>query len=300
MYARACVVFTCTIFAAALARPAASQDLEPRAYVNTPVGLNFLLAGAGYTDGSVVLHTSAPIEDAEIESYVGFLAYVRSLDVFGRSAKIGLIVPFADASGTARVAGRPRHREISGLGDPHFRFSVNFIGAPALSLQRFAEYEQDLIIGTTLEVSAPIGQYDSAKLLNIGTNRWSVKQELGVSKAWDRWALELSSAVLFFTDNDDFLGGRKLEQRPIHSVQGHVIVDLWPGSWASFDATYYFGGATVIDGVKGSQPENARVGLTVSLPLSRQMSVKLYGSTGIYSRTGTEFDAIGLVTQFRW
>jgi hypothetical protein len=100
------------------AGPAPGQELEPRSYVNTPVGLNFLLAGYGYTHGDVVFSASAPIQDAEVDTHAGVVAYLRSVDVFGSSGKVGLIVPFADASGSALLAGQRRDREVFGLADP--------------------------------------------------------------------------------------------------------------------------------------------------------------------------------------
>ena len=68
---------------------------------------------------------------------------------------------------------------MSGLGDPRFRFSINLFGAPALSAKEFANYQQDLIVGASLQVSAPLGQYDDSKLLNLGNNRWSFRTGTG-------------------------------------------------------------------------------------------------------------------------
>ena len=284
-----------------IVRPAQGQELEPRSYVNTPVGMNFLIAGYGYTDGDVVFSASSPITDAEVQTHFGALAYVRSLDVFGLSGKAGVIVPFAEASGSAKLAGQPRERRVFGLADPTFRFSVNFLGAPALSMEEFAAYEQDLIAGATLSVYPPLGQYDETKLLNIGTNRWSIKPELGVSKALGaRFTLETSAAAIFFTPNDEFLGERTLEQDPLYSVQGHLVYQLRSGPWAALDITYYGGGRVITDGNDGETLGNARLGLTVSIPIDRFNSIKLYGSTGMYSRTGTDFQAAGVAWQLRW
>jgi hypothetical protein len=279
---------------------AASQELEPRSYVNTPVGLNFLLAGYGYTQGSVVFSASAPIEDAEVKTHSGFIAFVRSLDVGGMSAKVGAVLPYASADGSAALAGQPQERKISGFGDPKVRLSLNFYGAPALSLKEFAEYEQDLLIGATFEVSAPLGQYDSTKLLNIGTNRWSIKSELGVSKPLGPFTLEASAAAILFTDNSDFLNDRTLQQKPLYAAQMHVVSEFGSGFWGSLDATYYYGGRTMIDGEKSEPLQNARMGLTVSMPVNRYNSIKFFGSTGIYSRTGSDFDAVGAAWQVRW
>jgi hypothetical protein len=281
--------------------PARGQELEPRSYVNTPVGLNFLIAGYGYTQGDVVFSASLPIEDGEVDAHSGVVGYLRAVDLWGLSGKVGVIVPFADVSGSAELAGQRHEREVFGLADPTLRFSVNLLGAPALTLEEFAGWRQDLIVGATLNVSPPLGQYDDTKLLNVGTNRWAIKPEIGASKALgDRFTAELSAAAAFFTDNDDFFGGRTLEQDPLYSVQAHFVYELRLGLWAALDATYYGGGRTTIDTEEGEELGNARLGLTVSVPVNRYNSIKLYGSTGLYSRTGTDFDGAGGAWQVRW
>ena len=109
-----------------------AQALEPRSYANTPVGINFLLLGYGYTEGDVAFDASSPVKDAKVNVHAGVLAYARSLDVWGLSGKVLAALPVAEASGTATVAGQGRDRQVLGLADPVFRLSVNFLGAPAL------------------------------------------------------------------------------------------------------------------------------------------------------------------------
>jgi hypothetical protein len=289
-------------FALGVLRPpgAQGQELEPRAFANTPVGLNFLLAGYSYIDGTVALNVTLPVENAKVRSHSGTLAYIRAFDLAGMSSKVGVIVPFAQVSGSARLAGAPQERKITGFGDPRLRLSVNFIGAPALSLSEFAQYEQDLIVGVNLEVAAPLGQYDDDKLLNVGANRWSVKTELGASRALGPVTLETSLAATFFTANDDFLGGRRLEQDPLYAAQAYLIYAFRPGLWGSLDGTYYTGAKPTIGGVPGERLANGRLGLTLSMDVSRHNSVKLFGTTGVYSRTGLDFDSLGVAWQYRW
>jgi len=220
--------------------------------------------------------------------------------VWGLSGKVLAALPVAEASGSAKVKGQERDRQVFGLGDPLLRMSVNFFGAPALSMEEFPAYRQDLIVGAGLQVTVPLGQYDSTKLLNVGTNRWSFKPELGVSKALGPVIVELIPAITFFTINDDFFGGKTLEQEPIYSVQGHLIYEFFPALWGALNATYYAGGRTTIDGEKGERQENVRLGLTAALSVSRYQSIKLYGSTGIYNRTDNDFWAVGIAWQYRW
>src|SRR5262245_57925039 len=281
-------------------RTAHAQALEPRSYANTPVGINFALLGYGYTEGDVAFDATSPVKDAKVTVHSGLLADARPVDVWGLSGKFVAVLPMAEAFGHATVAGQGRDRKVFGLADPLLRFSVNVYGAPAVSLADFPAYQQDIIVGLSLQMTVPVGQYDSTKLLNIGTNRWSFKPELGVSKAWGPLILELIPAITFFTDNDDFLGGKTLAQAPIYSVQGHLIYEFFPALWAALNATYYTGGRTTIDGEKGPQQENVRLGVTAALSLSRHQSVKLYGSTGIYNRTENDFWAVGAAWQFRW
>jgi hypothetical protein len=276
-------------------------EIEPRAYVNTPVGVNFLIAGYAYSEGGLSTAGSSPLKDAQLTTHTEVLAYARALDVWGKSGKIDIIVPYSQLSGTAMVNGQPRERDVSGFNDPRFRFSVNFYGAPALSLQEFENFQQDIIIGASVQVSAPLGQYDSDKLVNLGNNRWFLKPDIGISKAWGGISLELSAGVYIFSKNDDFFGGKTLEQDPIFTSQAHLTYGFGRGIWAALSFNYDYGGRTTIDGVRGDDlQQNSRVGLTLALPVNRNNSIKLYGSTGTHTTTGTDFDLVGIFWQYRW
>src|SRR5262249_28660302 len=155
--------------------------------------------------GEVTADSSVPLEDARIRINGAVLAYARSLDLFGKSGKIDVIVPYAWENGSATFAGKPVSRSVRGQGDPRVRLSINLYGAPALTREQYGEYRQDLIVGASLQVAAPLGQYDEPRLLNIGSNRWAFKPEIGISKNLDPLILELSLAGAFYTDNRDFL-----------------------------------------------------------------------------------------------
>ena len=281
--------------------PGNAGEIEPRAYVNTPIGINFLLAGYVYSDGGLSTSASSPIKDAQLTLHTGVLAYARALDLWGKSGKFDVILPYTQLSGTAMVAGQRHERNVSGLNDPLFRFSVNLYGAPALSLQDFADFQQDLIIGTSVQVSAPLGQYDKDKVVNIGNNRWFVKPDIGISKSWGPFTLEVSTGVYFFSKNDDFFGGRTLEQDPVYSAQVHGTYNLGGGVWAALSGTYDYGGCTTIDGVRRNDLENnSRLGATLALPVNRNNSIKLFASTGLHTSTGSDPDLAGIVWQYRW
>ena len=285
----------------ACAAAARAQEIEPRSYSNAPVGMNFAIAGFAYTRGALEFPAESQLSDAKFTTNTAVLAYARAIDLWGRSGKFDAIVPYMDLSGTARYQGDPVARNVGGLVDPRFRLSVNLYGAPALGLKEFRDYRQDLIVGASLQVGAPWGQYDPSRLVNIGNNRWSFKPELGISKAAGAWTLEGKLAAMVFTDNDNFFGGQHRSQDPIYSAQGNVIYSFAGGLWASLDATYYAGGRTTLNGVRGADlQQNWRLGGTLSFPVDARNSVKVYASSGVFARTGNNFDLLGVAWQHRW
>ena len=281
--------------------PASAQDIEPRAYSNAPVGVNFLIAGYGYTRGGLAFDTSVPVTNPHLHTSNAVLAYARALDLWGKSGKVDVIVPYSWLSGTADFQDASISRKVSGFANPLLRLSVNLYGAPALTLKEFADYQQDLIVGVSLQVSAPWSQYDDSRVVNIGTNRWFFKPELGVSKAVGPWTLEFSAAATLYTDNNDFYGGNKRAQDPVYSFQGHAIYAFPRGAWGSLDVTYFTGGRTTLNGVRNYDlQQNWRLGATLALPIDRLNSVKFYASSGVSARTGNNFDLIGIAWQYRF
>jgi hypothetical protein len=135
-----------------------AQEIEPRAYSNAPIGVNFLIAGYAYTEGAVPFDAYLPVKNANLKTSSAVLAYARVLDLWGQSAKFDAVVPYTWLSGSAEAAGEAVERNVAGFADPRFRLSVNLYGAPALTLKEFKDYEQDLIVGASLQVSVPSGQ----------------------------------------------------------------------------------------------------------------------------------------------
>jgi hypothetical protein len=221
--------------------------------------------------------------------------------VAGQSGKISLVLPYAQLSGSGKLGSQTINATSEGLSDPLIKASVNLYGAPALTLDQFKDYQQDLIIGASLAASIPWGQYNNEQMINVGANRWFIQPGLGASQAIGPWRFELAGAATIYTSNTSFLGGNTLSQNPIYSTQSHVIYYFPSTAWLSADATYYVGGQTYLNNkpVSGSQ-ENWRFGATFSYPINKQNSIKIYGSTGTYSRTNNSYDLLGISWQYRW
>lgn len=289
------------VIAGLLVAPLWAQDIEPRAYANAPVGTNFLLLGYARSEGGLAFDPSLPLSDPQLDVSTAVFAYARVVDVAGMEGKVDMVLPYSWLSGSALQNGEPVSREVEGLGDIRLRMGVNFWGAPALDTKAFSQYRQDLIVGASLQLTAPTGQYDGERLVNIGTNRWSLRPELGLSQALAQWTLELAGNVTFYGDNHDFYGGQERSQAPIYSLRSHVIYSFAPGVWASADATWFSGGRTTIDGVEGNDLQrNWRTGATLAFPISQQHALKLYASSGVSARTGNNYDLFGVIWQYRW
>ena len=216
-------------------------------------------------------------------------------------ARRALIGGVACADGTGDVRGVQESRSVCGLTDISAGVSVNFIGAPALSFQEYAHYKQGLLVGASFAFVAPVGQYDPTKLVNIGTNRWSLRPQVGVSQALGRLTLEFLGAVNFYTSNNDFFGGHVRQQAPLYSGQLNVIYTFRSGIWGALGGTLYGGGRITVDGVKSQEfEENWRLGATLVFPVSRHNSLKLFGSTGVYTRTGGDFDLLAASWIYAW
>ena len=283
------------------ASSARAQDIEPRQYANTPVGINFLISGYAYTQGGLAFDSALPVTRPDLDTNSAVLGFARSLDFWGRSGKVDFVAPYTWLSGSAQLDGENVSRSVSGIADPRFRLSVNLYGAPSLTMKEFPAFQQDLIVGAALQVSVPWGQYDDTRIVNIGTNRWFFKPSLGVSKAVGPWILEGTAAVTFYTDNTDFFRGQTREQDPLYGAEAHVIRSFSRGVWGSLDATYFTGGSTMIDGTAMRDLQrNWRFGATLAIPINVHNSVKLYGSSGVSARTGNDFDLLGVAWQYRW
>lgn len=280
---------------------APAQELEPRAYSPSPTGTNFVVASYVFSTGDVVFDPSLPFKDVKAEVSSAVVAYGRTIGLFGRSASVALLVPYAWGTMSGEVAEEFQSIERAGLADVRARVTLNLLGGPALTPREFAQRRPGTLLGTSLVVIAPTGEYDPSKLINISANRWAVKTELGLSQPAGRFTLESYAAVWLFTDNDDFYGGSRREQSPLASFQVHVGYTLRPRLWLAVDATYYGGGNITLDGdEKDDTQRNSRGGLTMSVPVGKQSSLKFSWATGFVARVGGDFATYGLAFQTVW
>jgi hypothetical protein len=266
--------------------------------------VNFLVIGTGRSTGGVVVDPSLPVEDVEASVHALTVGAGRTFNLFGRTGLIVAAFPYAWAEATGSVGEATASISRSGLADPRIKLSVNFIGGRALTVREFASVDRRTIVGSSLSVAPPLGQYDRTRLINLGANRWAFKPEVGVSHLVGRWTVEGYVGVWLFQTNDEFYPGASVRtQEPIVALQLHGSYALRSRMWVAIDGTWYSGGTTSIDGVdKADLQRNSRVGVTLSvpLPLPGQHSLKIAGSTGATTRIGADFKTIAVAWQLSW
>jgi hypothetical protein len=296
----------CICLAAGICR---AQDLAPRAYVITPLHSNAITLTWAFYDGSINYNGALPVSGATGTYSVQIFSYYHSFSFFGRSANIVASLPYALGNFRGDTLGAERQLYRSGLLDSSFRFSVNLKGGPALPVQKFMKWHQKMLLGASLKVIAPTGQYDPTKLINWGANRWAFKPEFGYSQRWSKWVLDWYLGVWFFTTNNDFWsrnsfypGTRSQSQSPIGSFEGHLSYDFKPRLWASLDGNFWFGGKTSVNGVQNplTQQTNSRIGGTVSIPITKHQSLKFSYNNGTYIRFGGNYQNVSAAWQYSW
>jgi Putative MetA-pathway of phenol degradation len=294
------------------ARALPAQDLAPRAYVIAPLGSNALTLGYTYNTGELLFEGTVPITDSTGRLSTPYAAYYRSFSLGGRSANVLAVLPYGVGTFEGKVLGAERSVYRSGLFDVSVRASVNLLGGPAMTLPeiRTRKWRQKTLLGVSLKIIAPTGQYDPTKLINLGSNRWTFKPELGFSQAFGHWLLDAYASGWFFTKNPEFFSRNEYvgegtfvqTQDPIWATELHVSYDVRPRFWVSLDGNFWYGGRTSLNGIENPKTlqKNSRIGLTASVPLTRHQSMKLSYARGAYIRFGGDYQIYSIGWQYSW
>ncbi|HSC52535.1 MAG TPA: transporter [Phnomibacter sp.] len=290
------VVFACkTIFA---------QDLDPRTYVKTPVHTTTVVSGFAYSRGGVVTDPTLPVQNIKAHVEAVSIGLAHSFNFFGLSSQALVALPYSWANVSGEVGNQQKEVHRSGLADMRLRFSVLFLGAPAATLAEMRQQKpQKTILGASINVVAPTGEFQTGKLINLGANRWAFRPELALSQAvGKRFMVDVYAGVWFFTNNNSFYPGSALRtQEPMATLQGHFSYNISPKAWVAINTTYYMGGTSAIDHtVKDDRQSNMRVGITGVIPTGPLSSLKLAASTGAVVRIGQDFSTYSIGWQRSW
>jgi len=307
---RRCVILWLLLIV--LLAPLAAQDLAPRAYIITPTHSNAVTLTWSYYNGGLDFNGAIPVKDAKGTYNVPVFSVYHAFGFFGRSANFTASLPYAAGNFTGEVGSQNRSIYRSGLLDFGMRLSVNLYGGRAMPVQDFRKWKQKVILGASLRVVAPTGQYDPTKLVNWGINRWAFKPEFGYSQRWGNWILDGYAGVWFYTTNPAYFNipvPRPQTESPIGSLEGHLSYDIpklkgfrRARLWASLDGNFWWGGITAVNSIRNLETKqtSSRIGATVSFPVTRHQSVKVAYSDGAYIRFGGNYNNVSVAWQYSW
>lgn len=284
-----------------IAGVATAQELAPRAYWPTPVGARLVMTGYSLSTGDIVTDASLPITGVDSRIHGMVAGYQQTFDLLGRTTSARIEVPYVIGSTTGTAFGQSAQRDVDGIGDIALTFSINLLGAPAMDRESFLTMVRDPspILGASLRIVAPTGDYDNERFVNVGTNRWSTRLQLGyIHPFGNRWGLELAAGAWLFGTNDDFVGMTRT-QDPIFAGEVHLIRIMSSGTWVSLDANYYAGGRSHLDGESNADfQRNSRLGLSASWPFKLRHAIKASFSTGIATESGGDYEIYSLTYSY--
>lgn len=287
-----------------VALPLFGQDLDPRAYVRAPVKTTTMITGFTYSHGGVVTDATLPIKNINADVEAPSIGVAHSFSLFGLSSSALVALPYMWAQVSGEVGDQSKSISRSGFGDMRLRLSVLFLNAPAVTLAELRKAPpQKTILGASINIIAPTGQFYSDKLINIGTHRWSVRPELALSQpVGKRWVLDVYAGVWLFTNNTSYYPGNSIrKQDPMGTLQSHFSYNINPRTWVAFDATYYYGGSSAIEGLyKDDRQSNVRYGVTGVIPVGKLSSLKLSANWGAIVRVGSDFSTYSIGWQHSW
>jgi hypothetical protein len=231
-----------------------AQGDGPRVQLLSPVGANVL--APTYLDLSSNFNFAQDIlvEGADITSRVGVATYIRFFRIGDRFAQVWVNPIWGSVGGAVDVDQTTIHvPSVSGLADPYLAMRVGLVGAPALTPAEFVKHTQRFQLHALVGAYVPVGDYDSNRPLNLGTNRWAIRLGLPMvvpfGKPGGMTYLEINPGAVFYTTNSDPFGADRRTQDPLFIVESHLSHDFTPTFWGSVDLRYQTGGETTTDGV---------------------------------------------------
>lgn len=289
-----------------LSATAWSQEIEARRWSHLPIGANFGGGGYASTMADVAFDPVLLLDNVEMKMNSFPMRYLRSFELMGKSSRVELWQAYHDARWEGTLNGVPSSTSRSGWSDMTLRLAVNLIGAPPLKGKEFSQYrvetEVETIVGVGLVVQLPTGHYIDDRLLNLGSNRYTFRPQLGVMHNRGKWTSEATFATWLYTDNNEFFSGNKLEQAPFYTLDGHVDYTFRPGLWAGAGLGYGLGAASTINGIdKNDNRENLGWEASVGYPFSKQLGLKLaYVGIRTLVPIGADSDSLAAGLSLLW
>lgn len=271
-----------------------------------PIGINFAAGGYAYTEADISVDPVLRIENVNMAMQTWAVGYIRTFELLKKSARVEVLQWRQEGRWSGLVDGVPTSVKRQGWADTVARLAVNLVGAPPLEGKEYAAYraktDVETLVGAALSVQLPTGQYKKDKLINLGSNRFTFRPQLGFVHNRGRWSFEATGAAWIYTDNNSFFNGNLLEQNPLYTLQAHLVHTFPTDIWVSASAGYGYGGQSTVNGIeKNNRKENIAWAIDAGYPITRRLNFKAT-YIGIHRQTNVGADsdtlAIGLSTNW--
>ena len=279
-----------------------AQFTDPHSYDNTPVGTNQLELDYANVRSNASIDTSLIVAGARFNLNQGTIAYTRYFGFVHRLVWVEAGVPLAGLNGS--VSGTSIQGSTTGTGDSSYVVAALLKGGPALSVAQFADYKPTTTVGMSLTITAPTGQYNPNKILNLGSDRWSFKPEIAVTHPFgpeQKWGVEAFANSYFFTDNTSYHGREVLRQHALPGLEGHISYSFSDRFWASLDARYSFRGSTFLNGVnQNNVQQNFGLGTEVNISLNPRNSLVFEFDKSLVHQNGPALSGFAVKYNYSW
>jgi hypothetical protein len=156
----------------------------------------------------------------------------------------------------------------------------------------------------SLTIAAPTGHYDPNKILNLGSDRWSLKPEIAVSYPFgpeQKWEVDAYANSYFFTDNTFYHGKEILRQHALPGLEEHISYSFVDSLWASLDARYSFRGSTFVNDENQNNPQkNFSLGSEVNVSLSPRNSLVFEFDKALVHQNGPASTGFAVKYNYSW
>jgi hypothetical protein len=266
-----------------LAQPGQAQELEPQRWRHLPIDTNFLSATYIHTDGEIALDPLLGLTDARSSIDTWALAYARTFELFGKSAQFRVLQPWQVGAWDGTLDGASVEANREGLADTEVRFAIHLLGAPPLEGKEYAAYrasieseKSETLFGVAFAVQLPTGEYKPEKLINLGSNQFVFRPEIGFVHARGPWSLEVSGIASLYSTNDSYFNGNRLEIDPLYFAQANLLYRFRPDLWAAAGAGYAYGGPSTVNGIENDdERENILWGFSAGYAITPRIGITL-------------------------
>lgn len=285
----------CTLLCCCLAPHAAFGQsfgihYGPRSFTPAPLGTNAIDVKYEHLDTSIG-NSGYVFQGFNIKTDTALISYTHYFNFFGKTAAVVASLPYVMLEGDLELSsGTIDVFDEGGITDPYFQFYTPLVGADGLELESFVRKEPGFIAGIFGAARPPIGEYDSSKPANPGSNRWELRVGMPIQYIiglpTQQTTFEFVPVLYFFEDNGDTMGGDTVGQDPLLHLEAHITRDFNRMFWGSLNTLYAVGGKTTLNGAEQDDKlEYLGGGCTIGARLTRSIGANVSVGTDIWTKS---------------